>query len=709
MQKATNERTKGKDDMNNGTKDGLYGASGAAGGGDKGSKPTFIERLMNRRGVGDADAYVVSGEPARVLPVDEARVQKWIAELTRYRSAKETLEARVRDNYDWWKLRHWQKIRKNVAGDPEPASAYLVNTILSKHAARMDSYPEAVCLPREESDKAEATALTQILPCIFRLCDFEKAYSDAGWDKNIGGCGIYSVTWDPSAHGGLGEVAVNAVDILNMFWEPGVEDIQKSKYIFCCQEYDRDELISMYPDKLSDGRLRSGRSISLRHYDSDARRTGAGMADKAVVVDVYYKVRTGGRTVLHFAKFVDTTVLYATENDPRAAERGLYDHGKYPFVFEPLFPEKDSPAGFAYVDICKEPQKYIDIMGNAMLKNIIESSTPRYFVRKNAGVNKEEFSDMTKRCVTVDGNLGEEDIRVIDTKGLDGNAVSYYQLKVDEMKETAGNRDVNNGGSAPGVTAATAIAQLKEAGNALSRDENGAAWRAFREIVNLVIELIRQFYDLPRCFRIVGERGAEEFVKYSNMSLRTQSSIGMDGKEVLRRPEFDIDVSCQDESEYNTQVYNNLALQFFGLGFFRPDMAEQALLTLDMMDFKGKDELIRRIEAQSELRRQLELYRQLALTLSAKYEPGMYAGLAAAAANADGASAAPGGSQSGAQGSTKQGSAGGTAIKMQNTSAGAGARSGSPAAPGAGTGNTGADRRVEAARESARDGARPSR
>ena len=198
-------------------------------------------------------------------------------------------------------------------------------------------------------------------------------------------------------------------------------------------------------------------------------------------------------------------------------------------------------------------------------------------------------------------------------------------------------------------------------------------------------------------------------MKYSNMSLRTQSSIGMDGKEVLRRPEFDIDVSCQDESEYNTQVYNNLALQFFGLGFFRPDMAEQALLTLDMMDFKGKDELIRRIEAQSELRRQLELYRQLALTLSAKYEPGMYAGLAAAAANADGASAAPGGSQSGAQGSTKQGSAGGTAIKMQNTSAGVGVRSGSPAAPGAGTGNTGADRRVEAARESARDGARPSR
>ena len=36
---------------------------------------------------------------------------------------------------------------------------------------------------------------------------------------------------------------------------------------------------------------------------------------------------------------------------------------------------------------------------------------------------------------------------------------------------------------------------------------------------------------------------------------------------------------------------NDLAVQFFGMGIFNPQMADQAMLMLDMMDFKGKDEI----------------------------------------------------------------------------------------------------------------------
>ena len=62
------------------------------------------------------------------------------------------------------------------------------------------------------------------------------------------------------------------------------------------------------------------------------------------------------------------------------------------------------------------------------------------------------------------------------------------------------------------MTAASAIAAMQEAGSKLSRDGNKAAYRAFREVVELVVELIRQFYDLPRQFRILGENGREDFV-----------------------------------------------------------------------------------------------------------------------------------------------------------------------------------------------------
>ena len=32
--------------------------------------------------------------------------------------------------------------------------------------------------------------------------------------------------------------------------------------------------------------------------------------------------------------------------------------------------------------------------------------------------------------------------------------------------------------------------------------DNEESYRAFRHVVLMVIELIRQFYDIPRCFRI---------------------------------------------------------------------------------------------------------------------------------------------------------------------------------------------------------------
>ena len=56
-------------------------------------------------------------------------------------------------------------------------------------------------------------------------------------------------------------------------------------------------------------------------------------------------------------------------------------------------------------------------------------------------------------------------------------------------------------------------------------------------------------------------------------------------------PEFDLEVSAQDENPYKTMEYNQLALQLFQMGFFREDMADQALRCLELMDFKNKDQL----------------------------------------------------------------------------------------------------------------------
>ena len=509
--------------------------------------------------------------------------------LRRYHAGKRQLEQRIIDNEQFWKLRHWQQMEKTGQGgnpaDPQPTSGWLVNCILSKHADAMDCYPEPTVLPREPGDREEAGKLTRILPVILKKNGFKRTYSSAWWYKLKSGCAVYGVFWDAGKLNGLGDISIRRMDLLNLFWEPGVTDIQDSPHFFSTELQDREALEERYPQ--AKGKAdRGGWTLSRYLYDDAVDTSG-----KVLVVDWYYHTRENGRRVLQYCKFVGNTVLYATENDPDMRDRGWYDHGRYPFVFDVLFPEEGTPAGYGYVDLCKSPQKQIDLMNQAILKNTLASATPRFFVRSDGAVNENEYADWTRPFVHTNGNLGSDSIAPIQTAGLDSVYVAILQSKIAEMKETAGNRDVANGGTAGGVTAATAIAALQEAGGKLSRNMIDDGYEAFSDVVTLCIELIRQFYSLPRQFRLLGVMGQEEFVSYDSRGLQPQA---VDDGVVsgYRVPEFDLEVSAQDENPYKTMEYNQLALQLFQMGFFRADMADQALRCLELMDFKNKDRLM---------------------------------------------------------------------------------------------------------------------
>ena len=509
--------------------------------------------------------------------------------LRRYHAGKRQLEQRIIDNEQFWKLRHWQQMEKTGQGgnpaDPQPTSGWLVNCILSKHADAMDCYPEPTVLPREPGDREEAGKLTRILPVILKKNGFKRTYSSAWWYKLKSGCAVYGVFWDAGKLNGLGDISIRRMDLLNLFWEPGVTDIQDSPHFFSTELQDREALEERYPQ--AKGKAdRGGWTLSRYLYDDAVDTSG-----KVLVVDWYYHTRENGRRVLQYCKIVGDTVLYATENDPDMRDRGWYDHGRYPFVFDVLFPEEGTPAGYGYVDLCKSPQKQIDLMNQAILKNTLASATPRFFVRSDGAVNENEYADWTRPFVHTNGNLGSDSIAPIQTAGLDSVYVAILQSKIAEMKETAGNRDVANGGTAGGVTAATAIAALQEAGGKLSRNMIDDGYEAFSDVVTLCIELIRQFYSLPRQFRLLGVMGQEEFVSYDSRGLQPQA---VDDGVVsgYRVPEFDLEVSAQDENPYKTMEYNQLALQLFQMGFFRADMADQALRCLELMDFKNKDRLM---------------------------------------------------------------------------------------------------------------------
>ena len=553
---------------------------------------------------------VTGGQEVLTPRIGAEQVRQAAEVLRKYRLGKQSLDRRIIDNEQFWKLRHWEQMEKSGEGgnpqDVRPASGWLVNCILSKHADAMDSYPEPTVLPREPGDRKEAEVLTRVLPVILKNNRFKRAYSQAWWNKLKSGCAVYGVFWDGGKLHGLGDIDIRSMDVLNLFWEPGVQSIQESEHFFSTELTPNRRLEEQYPQLA--GKLgRSGGQVSRYLYDDKVDTS-----EQSLVVDWYYHTVEQGRRVLQYCKFVGENVLYATENDPEMAGKGWYDHGQYPFVFDVLFPEEGTPCGYGYVDLCKSAQKQIDLMNQAILKNTLAAATPRFFIRADGAVNENEYADWTRPFVHTNGNLGADSIAPIRVPALDSVYVAVLQNKIAEMKETAGNRDVMGGGTAGGVTAATAIAALQEAGGKLSRNMIDDGYEAFAEVLTLCIELVRQFYDMPRQFRLLGKKGVE-FASFDNRSLRPRALL-MGG---YRVPEFDLEVSAQNETPYKTMEYNQLALQLFQMGFFRSDMAEQALRCLELMEFKNKDALTEVIrEGQKETKQRAWLTEALRRTVA---------------------------------------------------------------------------------------------
>lgn len=546
-------------------------------------------------------------------PVNEDTIREMTTVLRKYKAGKASVERRAINAESWWKLRNQVEREKETQGLSgfNAKSGWLHNAIVAKHADMMEAYPEPNILPREQNDVKEARMLSKILPVILEQNHYDDVYSDNLWAKLKTGTGIVKVYWDGDKLNGLGDIAIDNVDLLNLFWEPGKKDIQKSKYFFHTTLEDNDTLEEIYPE-LKD-KLKGNAFVPAKFLYDDNVSTD----NKSTVIDCYYKKREGGRTVLHYVKFVGENILYSSENEGKP----LYDHGLYPFVFDALYPVEGSPCGYGFIDLCANGQEQIDIMQTAFLKNTMAGAIPRYFQRSDGSVNEEEFLNLDNPIIHVTGTMGEDSLRPVQYTPLSGNYINMRQYTIDEMRQTSGNTETSNGNTPSGVTAASAIAALQEAAGKGSRDATRTSYRAYAKVVNLCIELVRQFWDLPRQFRITGEMGVDQFVSYSNAGIAMQPTGMVGGQETFRLPVFDIKVDPAKRTAYSRVTQNELALQFYNNGFFAPQQTDQALAALQMMDFDDRDRVAQMIARNGTMYQKLAMFQQLALALTQKYEP----------------------------------------------------------------------------------------
>ena len=247
---------------------------------------------------------------AESLPIGAAEAAAALQTLQRYKAGKAALDKRLIDNELWFRMGHWKNYRDPLMpGKAQPSSGWLFNSIANKHADAMDNYPEPMVLPRAADDQATAQALSSVLPVVLEQADYEQVYSDVWWRKLKQGTGVTGIFWDPAARGGLGDIAVRSVNLLMLYWEPGVQDIQDSPDLFHLSLEDTARLTAQYPQL-------AGHAAGVVDVPRYIHEDGQTTANKSVVVDWYYKrPDESGRMVLHYCKFCNGVVLYAMEVD----------------------------------------------------------------------------------------------------------------------------------------------------------------------------------------------------------------------------------------------------------------------------------------------------------------------------------------------------------------------------------------------------------
>ena len=552
--------------------------------------------------------------------IGEREVREAYETLKEYKKNKAALEERITNHEKCWKMAHWE-IGPNEAKSEHgkdrihPKSAWLVNTIINKHADAMDNYPEPNILPRSADDEETAKILTEVVPVILEQNEYQKTYSQDAWDKNKFGTGIQGIFWNNDKNNGLGDIDIKNIDIMQLYWKSGITDIQDSPNVFHVSFMDDEELKARYPELKDVGGKGIDNTFELKNYGESVDDT-----NQTEVVDWYYKRRiktVNGlgvptvKTVVHYCKFSGEKVLYASENDPQYADSGWYAHGQYPFVFDVLFPVKANLCGMGYIDLIADDQMYIDKLQQAILENAIAGARPRKAFSKSAGINKEQFMDIEQPYVEFEGRIDDGSVVDLQSTPLNGIYESVYLQKVQEMKDTSGNTAASQGQNS-NVTTASGIASLQEAAGKLSRDSSQESYRAFKAVVYQVIELIRQFYTVQRCFRIIGEDGQPDYVSLDNSGLQPQSQgevVGVDGQMIdlgSRVPILDIEVRPQKKSAYSKETQNQTALNLYQMGFFIPGNGDASLACLEMMDFDGVEKIRERVQMNATLFNQVQ-------------------------------------------------------------------------------------------------------
>ena len=462
-------------------------------------------------------------------------------------------------------------------------------------ADQMDNMPEALMLPETKDLEEVAEDLTDVVRFIMARNNYESLHRRRVEDCFATGTAVTQVAWDPDMDGGKGNVAVIRWPVEAFLWDPSADNIQDARAIFKVSWHPLSWYEQHYPEKFSSIGSDWTEYSGLGVPDSQ-EMDQPGDEDRAMLLEYWYRLYDAKkrRYTINVAYLAGGVLLEDTKD--------VYKHGMYPFVVDVYTPIEGLPVGDGLIQECAPMMRYINRYAAYIDTNLRMASKGRLLVDRNAGIDKDALLDWETDVVEGD-RIDPSALQWMQTQPFTGAATQQMLQLQTDIKQDSGQNRFTRGETAGGVTAASAISALQEAGGKITRLRTHVLNQGFRAIVEQVMWLINQFYDKKRVLFITGRDDRPDQRREVNAD--PERLFGKKEKGSLPPPPYTVQVQIQRRNPLRQQAQNELFMQAYS-------MAAQAgapfplSVLFKLMHVDGKERILPEIQQFEMLQQQMQ-------------------------------------------------------------------------------------------------------
>ena len=479
----------------------------------------------------------------------------------------------------------------------------LKSTINNVVADQMLSMPEAKLLPETADKQQQADDLQDMVHfVVYCANDFEHTHYRLCEDFYGAGTMVMQTAWDQDMNYGKGEIALIRWPIEAFLWDPMAENIQDCRAVMKVSWHPLSWYRAHWPEegKFVGAEENSHNNVGMTEGQEDSHQNDE---KKALLVEYWWREYNAE------TRKYSINVAYAAGNALLEVQRGVYNHGLYPFSILAHDTIEGCLAGDSLVHELAPMMRYINRYAAYADMNARMSSKGRMLVQRGSGIDKDALTNWETDIIEGDRITQGESWNWMQNMPFNGTITQLMTMFQSDLKADSGANQFTRGETTGGIVSGKAINSLIQAGGKISSMRTEQIKYFFKDVVEQIIWLMAQFYDDDRVMMITGHKGKRE------IKVNTKSFFGNSDDP----PPYSVEIEVSSRDPQRIANQNQMFMEAYTMSAQAQQFFPLSAL-FDILNLDGKDKILPVIKANEHYQEQMQALQQQVQEMGAQLQ-----------------------------------------------------------------------------------------